>query len=70
MTTHVETVTENDSLKDATRKMGELQIRRLVVLSEDGRLAGMLSLGDVALETSGRAEKVLDKVSDPGDRPA
>lgn len=70
MTTGVETVSEGDSLKDATKKMGELQIRRLVVLGDDGRLVGMLSLGDVALETSGRAEKVLDKVSDPGDRPA
>ena len=70
MTTHVETVTENDSLKDATRKMGELQIRRLVVLGDDGRLAGILSLGDVALEAGSRAERVLENVSDPGDRPA
>lgn len=70
MTTHVETVKEGDNLKEATRKMGELQIRRLVVLGDDERLVGMLSLGDVTLETSGRAEKVLDKVSDPGDRPA
>jgi CBS domain-containing protein len=70
MTASVETCRADDSLKSATKTMSDLQIRRLVVLDEQGRLAGMLSLGDVALEAGGRAEKVLEEVSDPGDRPA
>ncbi|MBW3559138.1 MAG: CBS domain-containing protein [Proteobacteria bacterium] len=70
MTTGVETVQADDSLKVAAKKMSQLQIRRLVVLGDDGRLAGILSLGDVALEDGDRAEDILQDVSDPGDRPA
>lgn len=70
MTTGVETVQESDNLKTAARKMSQLQIRRLVVLGDDGKLAGILSLGDVALEDDDRAEDILEAVSDPGDRPA
>jgi CBS domain-containing protein len=70
MTAGVETVRAGDSLKDATKTMASMQIRRLVVVDDQGRLAGMLSLGDVALEAGGRAEKVLEEVSDPGARPA
>ena len=70
MTAHVETCRADDSLKSATKTMADMQIRRLVVLDERGALAGMLSLGDVALEAGMRAERVLEQVSDPGDRPA
>ncbi len=70
MTTGVETVQADDSLKSAAKKMSQMQIRRLVVLGDDGRLAGILSLGDVALEDGDRAEDILQDVSDPGDRPA
>ena len=70
MTTGVETVRDGDSLKSAAKTMSQMQIRRLVVLDDDGRLAGILSLGDVALEDDDRAEDILEAVSDPGDRPA
>jgi CBS domain-containing protein len=70
MTTGVETVDAGESLKVAAKKMSQLQIRRLVVLGEGGELAGILSLGDVALEDDDRAEDILEAVSDPGDRPA
>src|SRR5688500_8827361 len=48
MTEGVETCREDDNVADATGKMSSKQIRRLVVLSENGKLAGILSLGDVA----------------------
>lgn len=70
MTTGVETVDAGESLKVAAKNMSQLQIRRLVVLGEGGELAGILSLGDVALEDDDRAEDILEAVSDPGDRPA
>lgn len=50
MTTNVKTCRKDDNLADATAMMGAHQIRRLVVVHEDGALAGMLSLGDIALD--------------------
>jgi CBS domain-containing protein len=44
----VATVTPDTQLGDARAMMGELRVRRLPVV-KDGRLVGMLSLGDVAL---------------------
>ena len=55
MTTGVETCREDDNVADAAGKMGKLQIRRLVVLNEAGALAGILSLGDVALDYGAKA---------------
>lgn len=55
MTAPVETCRDGDSLKDATKKMADLQMRRLVVVDDTGKLCGILSLGDVAREHSARA---------------
>jgi CBS domain-containing protein len=48
MSDGVETCREDDNLADAAAKMGNHQIRRLVVLDDQGKLAGILSLGDIA----------------------
>src|SRR5688572_4590952 len=50
MSEDVQTCREDDNLADAAAKMGAHQIRRLVVLNDRGKLAGILSLGDVALD--------------------
>jgi CBS domain-containing protein len=42
------TVHETDALEDAEMLMREKQVRRVPVVDDDGRLSGMLSLGDVA----------------------
>jgi CBS domain-containing protein len=42
---------EDQDLQEAARLMREHQIRRLVVLSRDKRLVGIVSLGDLAVET-------------------
>lgn len=55
MTSPVETCAASESLKAATKKMADLQMRRLVILDDAGKLAGILSLGDVAREHSARA---------------
>jgi len=39
---------ENEPLVHALERMGHLEIRRLVVLDEDSRPTGILSLGDAA----------------------
>jgi CBS domain-containing protein len=64
MTAGVETCREADNVADAAAKMGSRQIRRLVVLNEGGRLSGMLSLGDIALEYGAKAVgRTLEEIS-------
>jgi CBS-domain-containing membrane protein len=45
---------EDEDLEHVTRNMGDLQIRRLPVMSRDKRLVGIVTLGDIA--TSRRAD--------------
>ena len=52
MTRQVLAVSPDEDLDTAARLMGTRQVRRLLVL-ENGRLCGMLSLGDVANCKSG-----------------
>jgi len=51
MTPKVITCFDDQSVEEAVRLMEEHQIRRIVVLDRAKRLAGILSLGDVAVET-------------------
>ena len=57
---------ENISVNDATRIMGERQIRRLPITSNN-ELVGMVSLGDLALEPNLKQETtdVLGEISIP-----
>jgi len=65
MTSPVETCLESDRLKDATVKMAELQMRRLVIVDDQGNLTGILSLGDVAREDSARTVgHTLEEISE------
>jgi CBS-domain-containing membrane protein len=50
--------------------MGEKQLRRLPVVSRDGRLVGILSLGDVAVHAGPQPSgEALQGVSRPGAAP-
>lgn len=62
-------VKEDDILADATAKMANNQVRRLVVLNDAGRLTGILSLGDVAKDYGAKqVGKTLEEISqEPGD---
>lgn len=55
---------EDQDVAQAARLMEEKQVRRLVVLSRDKRLVGIVSLGDLAVETGDKAlaGEVLEKV--------
>lgn len=65
MTAGVETCREEDNVADAAARMGAKQIRRLAVLDEKGQLAGMLSLGDIALEYgSKQVGRTLEEISE------
>ncbi|HEX2559178.1 CBS domain-containing protein [Phenylobacterium sp.] len=69
MTSPVETCLASESLKTATKRMADLQMRRLVIVDDQGSLAGILSLGDVAREASARAlGHTLEEISEDGAR--
>jgi CBS domain-containing protein len=65
MTRDVVTVTEDEDVKQAARLMKERQVRRVIVTGADKRVAGIVSLGDIAVEA--RDDKMsgdtLEKVS-------
>lgn len=69
MTTEIDCCFEDESLDAAVEKMEARQIRRLPVLSRDGELVGMLSLGDLATHRGSRraAAEVLERVSEPSE---
>lgn len=58
---------EDQDVAEAARLMKESQIRRLVVLDRDKRLVGIVSLGDLAVETGDEvlAGNTLEAVSEP-----
>ena len=61
---NLETVEPDDDVDEAAQIMAHRQIRRLPVV-EDGRLVGMLSLGDIAVkESEDTAGNALESVSE------
>ena len=64
-------VKEDDVLADATAKMANNQVRRLVVLNDAGALTGILSLGDVAKDYGAKqVGKTLEEISQESDEAA
>ena len=58
---------EDDDVETVARRMSDEQVRRMPVLDSDERLVGIVSLGDLARETSGEAaHETLEGVSAPG----
>jgi len=57
----------DEDVEEVARRMSEQQVRRLPVLDDEGRLIGIVSLGDLARETIGEtAHEALEGVSQPG----
>lgn len=67
MSEDIITCTPDDSVIDAIRKMGEHQIRRIPVCDTNGRLRGIISLGDIALEAERDRDlaTALEQISQP-----
>jgi len=58
---------DSDNVESVARQMADAQVRRLPVLDDSDRLVGMVSLGDLARETSGEsAHQALEGVSAAG----
>lgn len=58
---------EDASAEEAARMMEEKQVRRLVVLNRDKRMVGIVSLGDLVVETGNEnlAGSALGGISEP-----
>ena len=67
MTPEPVTILADQSVEEAARLMEQHQIRRLPVIIRDGRLVGIVALGDLAVDApdSDRAGAVLERVSEP-----
>ena len=67
MTSDVVCCKEDDDVSAAATKMKDRQIRRIVVVDAQQRVAGIVSLGDIAVDTSDEkmSGRVLEEVSKP-----
>lgn len=65
MTAEVLYCYEDQDLANVARNMGDMQIRRLPVLTRDKRLVGIISLGDIAITDAYHAGHALNEVSKP-----
>jgi CBS domain-containing protein len=65
MTADVVSVSETADVKEAARLMKDRQIRRIVVVDPSKRVVGIVSLGDIAVDTHDdkMSGEVLEKVS-------
>ena len=67
MTSDVVCCKEDDDVKDAAKKMKDRQIRRIVVVDAGQKVCGIVSLGDIAVDTHNdrMSGDVLEEVSRP-----
>jgi CBS domain-containing protein len=65
MSTDLYTARPHDRVVDVIRKMGDKQVRRIPIVNEGSRLLGMVSIGDVAVETEADRElaEALEDIS-------
>lgn len=65
MTTELFTVGPDDFVFEASRLMGDKQVRRLPVVEPGGKLVGIIAMADVALETEDEREiaETLEEIS-------
>ncbi len=63
MTTEVVTCHPEDELAVAERRMSEHKKSRMLVVAEDGRLLGVISLSDIAARLDPRAAETLHNVA-------
>lgn len=67
MTADVKYCFEDQDLDEVTENMGNVQVRRLPVLSREKRLVGIITLGDIAQAQPGNGTSVaLGQISRPG----
>jgi CBS domain-containing protein len=65
MSTDVYTARPHERVVDAIKRMGDKQVRRIPITNENGNLLGIVSMGDVAVETEADRElaEALEDIS-------
>ncbi len=67
LTPNVEFCFEDDDLTQVSEKMARLQLRRMIILDQNRKLAGILSLGDLSRGADSLDSGLtLEQVSQPG----
>ena len=66
---HLETVRADASFHDVIERMEERQLRRMLVLGDDDRLAGIIGQADIALKLGPKrpikVQHMLERISEP-----
>ena len=65
MTKNLEFCTEDQDTEEVMHTMGYAQVRRLPVVNMDGRLVGIVSLGDMARRQPGPVDQTVRDISEP-----
>ena len=66
MSDHIQSCLADDNVADAAATMGAHQVRRLIVYNGDGGVAGIVSLGDIAVDYGAKAVgQTLEEISEP-----
>lgn len=67
MTKHIISVHEDDPIDVAAQKMKENKVRRILVVDDEDRLKGIISLADFVLQDEYKQEafEILEQVSEP-----
>ena len=65
MTADVFSVRPDDFVFEAIRLMADKKVRRIPVVSDDGKLAGIIAMADIALEVEDEREiaETLEEIS-------
>jgi CBS domain-containing protein len=57
----------DDNVKDVMQVMSDAQVRRVPIVDDGGTVVGIVSQADLVRESdSGRVEKTIEKISQPG----
>ena len=64
------TAKTNDSIEDVMKVMGKEQVRRIPIVNENNEVVGVVSQADVVRKADSdvRAERTIEKISEPGGR--
>jgi len=65
MTANIATIGLDDSIEDCCQTMEDNQVRRLLVVDEQGKLCGIVSQADLALHAEGKTAELVKEVSKP-----
>jgi CBS domain-containing protein len=69
MTHEVRCCSENDTIEEVMEMMGDAQVRRLAVLDDDRKLAGIVALGDLATRQPQHTDITLREISERSPTP-